>query len=79
MYLMHVLAHHHALNLRGIRSSQPIQLSLEDIYVTLTTVNQPAVTSNGDAENGESERLPVRGRPLVVQLNELLPAHTHAS
>ena len=73
-YLTHVLSHHRALNLRGIRSSQPIQLSLEDIYVSLSTVNRQRPGDSLSAE--EEERLPVRGRPLVIQLNELMPRHT---
>ena len=76
-YLRHVLSHHLSLNLRGIRSSQPIQLSIEDIYISLTTVNQSqhAEPFAPDSADPGEERLPVRSRPLVVHLKELMTRH----
>ena len=68
-YLAHVLSHHQTLNLRGIRSSRPLNLGLEDVYVSLTSVNRPSTREDGEA------RLPVRGRPLIVSLGELMSRH----
>lgn len=72
-YLEHILSHYSTLNLRGIRSSQPMSLSLEDMYISLTTVDRPAGSSRREGE--EESRLPVRSRPAVVPLNELMPRH----
>lgn len=71
-YIDHVLAHYTAVNLRGIRSSQPFSLELEDIYIPLSTL-RPMQELNAGDDDEEARRLPVRERPFSMELKELLP------
>jgi hypothetical protein len=64
-YIDHVLAHYTAVNLRGIRSSQPFSLELEDIYIPLSTL-RPMQELNAGDDDEEARRLPVRERPLAA-------------
>jgi hypothetical protein len=72
-YLEHILSHHQTLNLRGIRSSRPLNLGLEELYIPLTTMGRH---SEGRGETESEHGLPVRGRPLVISLPDLLARHT---